>query len=454
MNDSAKDRPVASKLDADANRRPSGLQISSLVDGSLLTVVAGARKVLSNSQKSTKNYLRIFSGRRGRARSVSFTAAVRPSSGGGRFLTISFLTFVILPAVFSLLYYALISSDVYFAETKITVRESVSSSPGANTTSSTAASSLLSKVGIGRSAVTAQDTMIVLDYLKSRTVISDIGGRERLKGLYDRADVDWLSRLDSSKDMETLWGYWNSRVTASVDTMSNILTLRVRAYRPDDAVALSQQLIARSEELINRISRRSREDALRRASDEVVKSMRELAEIRSQILAFQQQTNSIDPLETAKQLTALVSSLTTQKIEIESRLTASERAGTRDRPGEQYMRTQIGVINRQIDELNAKLTGKDSPTSISTQLKDYEVLKLRQEFSEQIYTLARSSFEEARRQLDKQQLYLVVVVPPMLPDYALYPRPLVDAGLIMLGCLVLWSIGALLVAAVRDSTNF
>ncbi|MDF8358662.1 hypothetical protein [Ensifer adhaerens] len=296
--------------------------------------------------------------------------------------------------------------------------------------------------------------MIVLDYLKSRTVISDIGGRDRLKGLYDHSDVDWLSRLDSSKDMETLWGYWNSRITASVDTMSNILTLRVRAYRPDDAVALSQQLIARSEELINRISRRSREDALRRASDEVVKSMRELAEIRSQILAFQQQTNSIDPLETAKQLTALVSSLTIQKIEIESRLTASERAGTRDRPGEQYMRTQIGVINRQIDELNAKLTGKDSPTSISTQLKDYEVLKLRQEFLEQIYTLARSSFEEARRQLDKQQLYLVVVVPPMLPDYPLYPRPLVDAGLIMLGCLVLWSIGALLVAAVRDSANY
>lgn len=454
MNDSAKNGPVISKLDADANRRPSGLQIGSLVDSRLLTVVAGARKVLSNSQKSTKNYLSHFSGRRDPGRPGSFTTAVSPRSGGGRFLAISFFTFVILPAVFALFYYTFFASDVYVTEAKITVRESVSSTPDAKTTSSTAASSLLSKVGIGRSGVTAQDTMIVLDYLKSRAVISDIGGRERLKSFYDRSDVDWLSRLDSSKDMETLWGYWNNRVTASVDTMSSILTLRVRAYRPDDAVALSQQLIARSEELINRISRRSREDALRRASDEVVKSMRELAEIRSQILAFQQHTNSIDPLETAKQLTALVSSLTIQKIEMESRLTASERAGTRDRPGEQYMRTQIGVINRQIDELNAKLTGKDSPTSVSTQLKDYEVLKLRQEFSEQIYTLARSSFEEARRQLDKQQLYLVVVVPPALPDYGLYPRPLVDAGLIMLGCLVLWAIGALLVAAVRDSANF
>jgi capsular polysaccharide transport system permease protein len=110
-------------------------------------------------------------------------------------------------------------------------------------------------------------------------------------------------------------------------------------------------------------------------------------------------------------------------------------------------------LDKQIADLNALLLGKTGAGTISNQLKDYEILKLREEFAEQMYMLARSSFEDARKKLDKQQLYLVVVVPPILPELAAYPRVFANTGLVALGSFILWAIAALIFASVRDSQN-
>lgn len=386
---------------------------------------------------------------------VTGTGAInQPSEGtgggdSGRLFMLSFVFLVLFPTVIALFYYAAIASSVYVAEAKLLVR-SAPKTNGSSTSISDVAGSFIGKLGLGKSGTSEQDSRIILDYVKSLAAIEDIGGKDQLARYYDLTKIDYFSRMDSSETIEEIRAYWLTKVSATVDTQSNILTLKVSAYEPEDALDLAKRIVASSERLINELSVRSRTDALERAKGEVERSMSGLANARLELLKFQQANKLIDPVQSAKQITSLIATLTGKKIELESELAVADTSGVSGRPGDRYLQTRVDVLKQQISDLENLLTGKEEG-SVSLQLKDFELLKLRLEFEEQIYTLSRASFEEARRNVDKQQLYLMVVVPPTQPETALYPRVFSDAGMVFLGCFVFWAIGALLVASIRDS---
>jgi len=107
-------------------------------------------------------------------------------------------------------------------------------------------------------------------------------------------------------------------------------------------------------------------------------------------------------------------------------------------------------VNQQLTQMNDRLTGTEQ-YSVSSQLKEYEIIRLKEEFAEKIYTLSRSGYEEARREIEKKQLYVALIVPGVLADSPLFPRIFVDTGLVSLGCLIIWAIVSLIAATLRDS---
>lgn len=373
------------------------------------------------------------------------------SSGASGILFKSFIFAVILPTICAALYYSFIASPIYITEAKITVRQAPQDGNSGGLAS--AASSILGKIGLNKLEDTSQNTLMVLDYIKSQAVIADIGGKELMQRVYARPYIDWLSRLDGQDSLAEMQTYWKRRVSASVDTSSNILTMRVRAYQAEDSLMLAKEIIANSEALINSISDRSRKDALGRAESQVQVASAELADVRSQMLTFRQFTGSMDPVETAKQILELKSALILQKIELENKLTTAANSGVSGRPGDRYIESQISAVDSQISALDNLLFSKEDQNSISSQLKGYELLKLKEEFASENYMLARASYEDARRKLERQQLYLVTIVPPLLPEVSLSPKVFIDTILVALGCAVLWAIAALLVASVRDSSQ-
>ncbi|OMQ42882.1 hypothetical protein [Ensifer sp. 1H6] len=367
-------------------------------------------------------------------------------AGGGGLLLKSFLIMVLAPTVVALIYFAFIASDVFVSEAKLTVREALQAAG-----SDKGGPSILGQLNFGKTGDSAQNSMIVMDYIKSRSVIEDVGGRERLLQLYGRGDIDFSSRLASDDDLEQMWQYWKSRVTASVDTLSGILTLRVRAYSPDDAFFLSSQVIERSELLINAISLRSKNDALKRAKEEVDLASRALANARAEILNFQQSNQTIDPVETAKQTLKLISDLTLQKTAFENELATSASMRLANKPGEAQLRARLAAVEAQLRKLNSMLTGNGAEPTVSSQLRDFELLKIQTEFSEYMYKLARNGYERVRQKLEQQDLYLVTVVPPSRPDSATYPRTLPYTALTFAGLLIAWGILSLIVASIKDS---
>src|SRR5208282_773445 len=203
--------------------------------------------------------------------------AVFAASGGGHVWT-SLVLLVFAPTILFGLYAALWESDGYVTEARVTVR-AAQEQRGALTD----AASFIGKLSGGAKA-TQQDSYIILNYVKSEAIITDLGGRSYMEKLFSRSDIDYFSRLATDRPLEDIFKYWSRRVAASVDTVSGVLTIKINAFRPEDSLKVTQDVLGVSEKLVNTISIRNRTDAVERAREEVRHSAQALADVRLQLL--------------------------------------------------------------------------------------------------------------------------------------------------------------------------
>ncbi len=356
----------------------------------------------------------------------------------------SFLLCVVLPAVLSFLYVVLIASEQFESEARFAVR-----SPDTKPSAATDALAVLSTFTGVKSTV--QDAFIVADYVRSRTIIEDLGGKNAVHALYARSNVDWLSRLKSDASLEDTLFYWRRKVQVAIDTQSNIVTLRVLAFRREDSKTLAEQIVKRSEALVNEISLRSRRDAYARAETEVQIALQRLGTMRAALLSFRNRASTIDPVASATSVGETLTLLTREKLVLEGNR-ASLRASMDDNsPTVRFLSTQIESLDKQIAALQSRLTGHvKGLETFAGQLADYEDLKLQSQFAEKLLEIAQAGLERARREQEQQQLYLVTIVQPTTPEEARYPRPFTGPLIVFALCLVIWSMGALVVGSVND----
>ena len=372
---------------------------------------------------------------------------VEVATGGGA-LWKSFLLCVILPTFCYLFYGLFIASDEYVAEARLTVRASQEQKQGGG--SGLDVSSINSKVTGGGSKSTVQDAFIVVNYIKSRAIIVDLGGREYLEKVYARRDADFFSRLRKGEDIEELWLYWKSKVKANIDTMSGIITLQVQAYTPEDATRIAQSIVDLSEHLVNEISKRSRTDSVERGEAEVRLAQEKLARARQQLLQFRNANVLIDPITKAKSIGEMIGKLKLERLELDNNLQSLSGILTADAPSQRLQRTRLETIDKQIVALQQKLTDTKGDDTVSSQLATFENLELDEKFTERMYTVAQAAYEKARQERERQLLYLIVVVRPTMPESATYPQVPLTTSLVFSSLLVIWGIGALLTAAIKD----
>lgn len=365
--------------------------------------------------------------------------------GGINLFRLSFLMLAVVPAVLAFVYFALISSREYVSEARFTIR----AGNEARSAVSDVVSAVTASFG-GAPKSTTQDIFIVADYIRSRTIVQDVGGKPLMTSLYSRPEIDWLSRLDPDETAEGIWKYWRRKVGAVIDTPSGVITVSVRAFRREDANLLAQLIVRRSEALANEISERSRRDALNRAEREIKLASDRLEKARAVMLAFRNENNLIDPALSAKATSETLAKLTREKITLEYNKASISGALQKDSPTLRVLNAQIDALDQQIAKVQLELTGRSEDGALSGRIAGYESLQLAVEFGERLYTIAQASYEKARVEQEKQQLYLVTVENPSIPERASYPRVFLDTVLIFAVCLVIWSMLALLVAWIRD----
>jgi capsular polysaccharide transport system permease protein len=287
----------------------------------------------------------------------------------------------------------------------------------------------------------------VRDFLLSHDAVMRTQERVDLISIWQRPEADAWARLRDT-DPERLTKFFNSMVTASLDSSTGVLTLRVRSFRPEDSKAIATTLLELAEQLVNRLSARAREDALRIAREEVGIAEHRVLASRQALTDFRERQQDLDSAGSAaaaqQGIGAMENALTAARAELRERMAFMRP----DNPALQVTRNRIEALERQIAAERARRTQGDG--ALAQQLAAFERLMLEREFADRQLASATTSLETARIEAQRQQVYIARVVEPNLAVHALYPRKLISVGSVFLGLSVAFGIGWLLVASMRD----
>lgn len=353
---------------------------------------------------------------------------------------IAFLLVVAVPTALSALYFGLIASDRFVSESTFVVRSAKSPLSGG-------LGGLLQIVGITRSQ---DDAYSVQEYLLSRDAVAALAQTLPLRDMFNRPGADFFARypnpLYRSSD-EELFQYYKSRVSVVHGATTGLTTLKVETFLADDSLKINQTLLGLGEALVNRMNERIRADAIRFAEAEVKRGEERLVETQVAITEFRNRELMLDPSKSSLIVAELIGRLSAELAAVTAQLREVE-ASSPSSP-------QIPGLQRRIAALDGQITLERQRVStasdgLADKIAGYERLTLQREFAVKALASAVTSLEVARNEARRQQLYLERVVEPHIPDYAEQPRRLRTVILVFAGSLMLFFVGWLLLAGVRE----
>lgn len=359
-------------------------------------------------------------------------------------LMVTFAACVIVPTLLTIGYLSLSASNQYETEMSFTVQQGSKSQRSVTGVMALAAQ-------ISGFSSTSQETFMVLEYLRSAAVVHDIGGAAFLEPVFARSNIDYLSRMEESLPVEDIVEYWRDKVIPELDARSGIVNLKIRAFSAEDADLVAKKLLTLTEKLVNDISLRSRNETLQRVEQDVRRSANILAQTRLKLLRFRNAEQSIDPVQDAEQISTMITDLTLKRIEIETELETMTKQSSANSPAIRVKKDQLDAFNQQITKLEARLTGTvGANDTVSSKLIEYETLNTELAYREKLYSITVSGYEQAREEVEKQQIFVVPIVSPSVAESSTYPKFFETTASVFMLCAALWSILALTIAAVRD----
>ncbi|CAA2101552.1 hypothetical protein MBUL_01233 [Methylobacterium bullatum] len=371
---------------------------------------------------------------------------------------LSFGIVVILPLCLLGLYFLFLATPQYFAEFRFSVTEvTPSAGPlGGGGSGGTTAAAVASAMG-GHSAAagggTAQN-FVVIDYLKSRQVVDELSQTVDVRGIYSRPEIDWPNRFDRSRSTEHLVRYWNKMIWANYDPLTGLASVEIKAFRPDDALTIANQLVTLSENLVNKIAKRAEEDAVKFAEQEVVRAKAGLDKARAAMAEFREKEGVIDPIPSVVSgNTQLIGTLRGSVSQLEADYDTIRRQNlSESAPSVVALKSRVQAAREQLASVEREVSGSRSGRNVlAGVVARFEALDMDRQYAQAILLTSLQSLDRARASAAAQHLYLTPYVRPALPESAGGPRVLLS---MVLGAFILaaiWFIGLLAVRSIVNS---
>jgi capsular polysaccharide transport system permease protein len=387
---------------------------------------------------------------------TSSPLAIRPVGSRKKktsLVKISALLAIALPTVMASIYYLVIASDQYVAEARFAVRGSEDAPVQGDT--------MGSLTGLNSVAATSADSFILSQFMESRELVDNLQRSLDLRKIFTNENADFLAKyrpLDTRDTAEHLNRFWNTVASVYYEPISGIITFTVRAFTPEDALAIARGAVLESERLVNRLSDRARGDAVLNAKTELSRAEMRLKFARRAVRDYRDREGSVDPTKTADSRLKIVGDLESELSKQEAEYATSLTFLNKDAPTMRVMRNKIAAMTAQISTEKAKLGNTERKVAeragplLSTSLAEYEELDTDREFAQKTYEGALTAVEHANLRAERQSRYLATFVEPRLPESALYPRRIQMILLVLVCSALAWAIGILVYYGIRDHT--
>ena len=338
------------------------------------------------------------------------------------------------PTIVVGLYMAFVAADRYVSEAAFVVR-SASKPTGAS-----AFGARLQMSGIARN----DDAYSVNEFLVSRDAVTQLQTRLPLAEMYGAKAADFLSRYPSlifGSTTEQLYKYFTYMSEVSFNTLTGVTTLRVQAFRPEDAKAINATLLDLSERLINQLNERIRQDTVRVYERQVATEQQRLVDDQVAIVAFQNKELTIDPKTNSLAVSQLVGRLGGELAQAQTRIAATARSAPNN-PTLPAMKGQAAATADQIAVERARIG--DASDGLADKLAQFTRLDMERTFAVSALSAANTALDNAKVEAQRKQLYLDRIVEPNMADYAIRPQKAWITAttllLNLLGLMIVWMI--------------
>ena len=352
-----------------------------------------------------------------------------------------FLVCVVFPTALAVSYYGFVASDVYVSQSLFVVR-----SPERQTSSPLGM--LFKGAGFSRAQ---DDAYVVHDFMMSREALGALEAKLGIKPKFSQESIDPFSRFAGifpDTSFEAFYRYFQKHAELQIDSLSSITTLTIRAYTPQDAKHINEELLRLSEERVNQLNARGRQDLVEFARQEVAEAQSRAIDASSALAQYRNRKGVIDPERQSaislQQIAKLQSELLTAKAQLgQVMLVAKEN------PQIPSLKQTVALLEEEIEVESAKVTG-DTKQSLASKAADFQKLAMNKEFADKMLAGALTTLEQARNEAQRQQLYLERIAQPSFPDAAMQPERLRNILATLLISLVIWGVLILLIAGVKE----
>jgi capsular polysaccharide transport system permease protein len=195
------------------------------------------------------------------------------------------------------------------------------------------------------------------------------------------------------------------------------------------------------------MNERIRADAIRFAEAEVKRGEERLVETQLAITEFRNRELMLDPSQSSLVIAALIGRLSDELAAVTAQLREIE-ASSPSSPQIPGLRRRIAALEAQITLERQRVS--NASDGLAEKIAGYERLNLQREFAVKALASAMTSLEVARNEARRQQLYLERVVEPRIADFAEQPRRLRGVVVTFAASLLLFLVGWLVLAGVRE----
>lgn len=360
---------------------------------------------------------------------------------------ISFVVAVVLPAFICLLYLIFVAAPQFVSESRLVVRGS------------------LEKVGlesIGQAATlsalnNSQEAHVITDYIRSARIVADLSQEFDLRQIFAGSLLDVVWHLPGDASQDRLVRYWQRMASAEVDSTTGIVTIRIHAFRPEDAQALNRAVIKLSEALVSGFSQRMRAQRLEDAQADSQAAQADVNTLLSTLETARRREGTLDPQLTAESLAKLVAKLRDERATLVASREAAAARLSQGAPTLALTDERIKALDLQIETVLGMATEAKTQPGASNDLLSagslFDILQIRRELLSSRVARAETALAQARQETIRQQVFVEVFMQPTLGETNDHPKPLQMTLLVLLGLGAIWAIAALYIESILERTR-
>lgn len=295
-----------------------------------------------------------------------------------------------------------------------------------------------------------RDHALLRNYLISTDMLEKLDAKLDLRGHYSDKSRDLLSRM-WKKDIsrEYFHDHFLSRANAEADVVEGVLRLRVQAYTPEMARAITLAIVEYGEAFLNEMVHRLASEQVSFLEDQVAKLGERVRNTRNALVDYQNSKGLISPQGAAESLSSIAARLESQISELKARREALLGYLSPGAPDVAQLNLQIAAQEKQLRTEMNKMAAPQGKT-LNRFVEEYQRLQMEADFAKDLYRSALVALERGRVESVRTLKKLTVLQSPTSPQYPLEPRRTYNTIVWIIAALVVSGIVQMLAAIIRD----